>query len=129
MDPFFQRLKERKLVQWTIAYLAGAYLVYEGSWTAAEVWGISTVLVRGIHVLLIFGFLVTLVLAWYHGERGRQLGSGPELLMIALLLVVTGGVLALLGPERPTVRLAGEPEHPLTAIAVLPFQNLSADGP
>ena len=135
-DPsLFQRLKERKLVQWALAYLAGAFVVFQGVEVMAEPWSISPALQRAIHVLLLVGLCVTLVLAWYHGEKGRQRASGPELLMVAALLVIAGGVLAMLrggdeGSEpTETATPAGEPEHPRTAIAVLPFQNLSADGP
>jgi TolB-like protein/Flp pilus assembly protein TadD len=39
------------------------------------------------------GFVVTLLLAWYHGEQGRQRVSGTELLLIALVLAVGGGLL------------------------------------
>ena len=33
--------------------------------------------------LLSVGLIVTLVLAWYHGEQGHQRVSGPELMIIA----------------------------------------------
>lgn len=130
-----ERLKERKLVQWAVAYLAGAFVVFQGVEVMAEPWTISPALQRAIHLLLLIGLCVTLVLAWYHGEKGRQRVSGPELLMIALLLVIAGtGISLLPGGEEgseptETGTSAGEPEHPRTAIAVLPFQNLSADGP
>ena len=55
----------------------------------------------------------------------RQSKRLPNLVwigLVAALLVIAGGVISILIP-------AGEPEHPRTAIAVLPFQNLSADGP
>ena len=50
----------------------------------------------------------------------------PALLGMVLVVVV-GAALAVGRWARPT--RVGEPEHPRTAIAVLPFQNLSADGP
>lgn len=82
-----------------------------------------------VTVLAFFGFFVVLVIAWYHGERGRQWVSGPELLIIALLLLISGGVLSMLGggDQGPSldeipVRTA-EDEKP--SIAVLPFQNFS----
>jgi serine/threonine-protein kinase len=130
-----QRLKERKLVQWALAYLAGAFFIYTGLDPARETWGIPESLIRGIHILLIAGFFITLVLAWYHGEKGRQRVSGPELLMVAALLVIAGGMLTILPGRRRvseptgTQTPAGQLNHPLTAIAVLPFQNFSADGP
>ncbi len=49
----------------------------------------------------------------------------PALLGIALVVVVAG-VFVVGSWIRPT---PGEPEHPRTAIAVLPFQNLSPEGP
>jgi len=131
MPPLLERLKERKLVQWSLAYLAGAYLVYEASWTAAEAWGISVTLVRGTHVLLVFGLLVTVVLAWYHGEKGHQRFGGAELLMLSLLLVGAGGVLSKLAPEQQqsSPRTAAPPvdEEDRPSIAVLPFDNFSRD--
>ena len=47
-------------------------------------------LYQGLLVVLAVGFFITLVFAWYHGEKGRQRVSGPELLMVAALLVVAG---------------------------------------
>ncbi len=55
--------------------------------------------VRGVQTLLVFGFLVTLVLAWYHGEQGRQRASGPELLMIAALVGIAGIALMFVGRD------------------------------
>ncbi len=129
---FLQDLKERKLVQWAIAYLAGAWVVFEVSDAVGGRWGLPDVVYQGLFILLVVGFFVTMVLTWYHGEKGRQRVSGPELMMIALLLVLAGTGMSLLrggGGAPETVTPAGEPEHPRTAIAVLPFQNLSADGP
>ncbi len=76
MPTLLQRLKERKLFQWALAYLAGAWLVFQGIEVLAEPWNLSEAVQRTIHVLLGIGFLVTLVLAWYHGEKGRQRASG-----------------------------------------------------
>jgi len=95
-----QRLKERKLGQWALAYLAGAFVVFQGVEVVAEPWGISPAFQRGIHILLFVGLFITLVLAWYHGEKGRQRVSGPELLMVAALLVVAGVALSVLGGEE-----------------------------
>jgi hypothetical protein len=97
---FLQRLKERKLVQWGLAYLAGAFVVFQGLEVMAEPWSISPALQRSVHILLIIGLVVTLILAWYHGEMGRQRVSGAELLMLAVLLVIAGAVLSLLGTDR-----------------------------
>ncbi len=76
-----------------------------GSWVALQVvdvvegpWHLAEWMTRSIHAVLVVGFLVTLVVAWYHGEKGRQKVSGPELIMIAALLAIAGLILVFLVP-------------------------------
>ena len=88
-----QRLKERKLVQWALAYLAGAFVVFQLLDALAEPLSLTPTLQRSILVIVGIGFLITLILAWYHGEKGRQRVSGPELLMGGALLVIAGVVI------------------------------------
>ena len=68
MPSVFQRLKERKMVQWAFAYLAGAFAVVQGVEVLESPWGLSGATVRAIHVLILTGFFITLVIAWYHGD-------------------------------------------------------------
>jgi len=89
---------------------------------------------RGIDLLLLIGFFVALTLAWYHGEKGRQRVTGPELLILALLLFVAGILLSFLRPDTGPV-VVDEPVASETrsaaeiapGVAVLPFRNLSGD--
>jgi eukaryotic-like serine/threonine-protein kinase len=62
-----------------------------------------------------------------HGAR-PALGSWRRPALLGVLLVVVVGAALGIGRWMGGIP-AGEPGHPLTAIAVLPFQNLSADGP
>jgi TolB-like protein/tetratricopeptide (TPR) repeat protein len=141
---FFQRLKERKLVQWALAYLAGAFVVFQGVEVIAEPWGVSPWTQRAIHLILLAGLFLTLVVAWYHGEKGRQGVSGPELLMVGAVLLVAGVAIYLMGPdsvgppENPGPRSGSEREDPgegrllpdsdpRPSIAVLPFDDNSPD--
>src|SRR5215471_5147213 len=93
MNEFFQRLKQRKLVQWAIAYVAAAFALLQGIDIVAQQFGWPEGVRRGITLALVVGFFVTLVLAWYHGERGAQRVTGTELLIIGLVLGVGGGLL------------------------------------
>src|SRR6266513_2084389 len=93
MNEFLQRLKQRKLVQWAIAYVAAAFALLQGIDIVAQQFGWPEGVRRGITLGLIVGFFVTLVLAWYHGERGAQRVTGTELLIIGLVLALGGGVL------------------------------------
>jgi serine/threonine-protein kinase len=124
-----QRLNERKLVQWALAYLAGAWVLFEVSDVVGGHLGWPRGLYLALLALLAVGFFVTLVLAWYHGEKGRQRVSGPELMMVAALLVVAGAAVSLVaersGTLQPTRAGRGETGRPV--IAVLPMENLSPD--
>jgi len=136
MIEFFQRLKQRKLVQWAIAYVAAAFALLQGIDIVAGQFGWPEGVRRGITLGLVVGFLVTLVLAWYHGERGAQRVTGTELVIIALVLALGGGLLWRFTTVRPQDKSLATPNHhktelavtiPEKSIAVLPFVNMSAD--
>jgi tetratricopeptide (TPR) repeat protein len=100
MASFFDRLKERKLFQWALAYAAGAWALLEGVDLVGGQFGWPTRLLQSVTILVAVGFFVVLVLAWYHGERGQQRVSGRELLILTVVLAFGGGLLAALGdPE------------------------------
>jgi TolB-like protein/Tfp pilus assembly protein PilF len=139
MNEFLQRLKQRKLVQWAVAYVAAAFALLQGIDVVAQQFGWPEALRRGITLALVVGLFVTLVLAWYHGERGAQRITGTELLILALLLSLGGGFLwrfagasrepatnsaaaaARTGSPAPAIKI------PEKSIAVLPFENRSED--
>jgi TolB-like protein/Tfp pilus assembly protein PilF len=134
MAEFLARLRQRKLVQWAIAYLAGAWVLLQVLDMAAGSYGWPSLVMRLAFALAVLGFVVTMVLAWYHGERGQQKVSGIELLVLALLLAVGGGLLwRYAGSDArtaaPSTASASGPTSaiPEKSIAVLPFENLSSD--
>src|SRR5450432_271743 len=139
MNEFLQRLKERKLVQWSLAYVAAAFALLQGIDIVAQRFGWPEQTMRFVIIALSVGLFVTLVLAWYHGERGAQRVSGTELLIIGLILALGGGFLWRLaaGSRSPDNKTAAVPNdsnilEPAQAIseksiAVLPFDNLSRD--
>ncbi|MGD2120433.1 MAG: tetratricopeptide repeat protein [Gemmatimonadota bacterium] len=127
-----QRLKERKLVQWALAYLAGGFVILQILDAVAEPLSLSALFQRAILVLLGMGLLLTLVLAWFHGEKGRQRVSGTELLMVFALLVITGGALVILHEGTEVSDSTGTSSVSAVAddrpaIAVLPFENYTTD--
>src|SRR5215831_1986598 len=139
MNEFLQRLKQRKLVQWAIAYVAAAFALLQGIDIVAQQFGWPEGVRRGVTLALVVGFFITLVIAWYHGEKGAQRVSGTELLFLTLLLLIGGGLLWRFAPpaNAPEQR-AAEIARPAAApaptlptdnksIAVLPFENLSRD--
>ena len=139
MNEFLDRLKQRKLVQWAIAYVAAAFAFLQGIDIVAQRFGWPDIVERALIIAACIGFFLALILAWYHGERGTQRVSGTELLIIGLVLALGGGFLWRFAgtsrpgasniPPLPNDRMMSGPAQPIPAksIAVLPFDNLSRD--
>ena len=131
MDGLLDRLRQRKIVQWALAYLAGAFALLQAVDIIGQRFGWPEMIVRVLIVVLAVGFLAALVLAWYHGERGEQRVGGVEISLLALLLALGGGILWRVAVSGR----AGDVPAPAGAVAslgaastaVLPFVNMSAD--
>jgi len=131
------RLRRRKVVQWGIAYAAGAWGLLQGLQFVAETYEWPSRVLKLSTLALLIGLPIVLVLAWYHGDRGEQRMSRVELTIITLLFVLGGGIFWLYerDDETPTVAdrrdVAPAPPAPVVApaksIAVLPFLNMSGD--
>ena len=114
MHPVFERLRKRKVVSWAVAYTAAAGVMYSILEGPSEPWGITDARLRAAQVALVGGLLVTLVLAWYHGEQGRQTVSTSELLMIgSLFALVALGIRLVWTPTA-----ASDPRSPSSNWAV-----------
>jgi len=133
---FFARLRERKLIQWTVGYLAVGWGIVEAASLVGDEFGWPAALVRSVTVVYGAGFFLVLILAWFHGDRGAQRVSGIELGLLAL--VVTGGTTATAvvarrapagvdGTAGAGAGAAAPTTDPVSerSIAVLPFVDLS----
>jgi TolB-like protein/Flp pilus assembly protein TadD len=133
------KLRRRKVVQWGLAYAAGAWVLLQGLEYVTGTFDWPRLIQQFASLGLLIGLPVVLVLAWYHGDRGQQRVSGAELAILSVLLALGGGALWLFGQrsERAPV-LSAPPAAPTAAaaspaasagerpsIAVLPFENRS----
>ena len=141
-DGFLAGLRRRKVVQWGIAYVAGAWGLLQGFAYLSAVFGWPSTLQRPVTTALLIGLPIALVLAWYHGDRGHQRVSGREFAILTVLLLLGGGIFWWVGrlpvAHPPGATAAGtqaaEGAQPVaaakpagTSIAVLPFLNMSED--
>jgi adenylate cyclase len=135
----WRRIRDHKVVQWTLAYLALAYTLLHGAEMLGNSLGWSHSLLRGFTLLLILGIPVVLILSWYHGARGLRRVSGTELMIIAILLAIGGTFLwrdsrtehaTESASSAVGVQKSGDaaPAPPAASIAVLAFSDLSAEG-
>ena len=86
------RLRRRKVVQWGLAYAAGAWGVLQGLAYLSDTFGWPRQIQQFGTLALLLGLPIALVIAWYHGDRGQQRLSAPELTILTLLLLVGGGI-------------------------------------
>jgi TolB-like protein len=136
------RIKEHKIAEWTLAYVAFAFALLHGVTLLSDALEWPHVVVRSVTLLLILGVPVVPILAWYHGVRALRHVSGSELIIIALLLAIGGSLLWLVphpsaerarteaaAPAASPVAMsaAGNPSPPIghKSIAVLPFADMS----
>jgi TolB-like protein/tetratricopeptide (TPR) repeat protein len=138
------RLKEHKVVQWTLAYAAFAFALLHGATLMSDALEWPHTIVRVLTLALVAALPIIPVLAWYHGVRALKRVSGSELTFVALLLAI-GGSLLWLYPRSAVEHSAravaskGAPPSlarvnapvlfapPAHSIAVLPFVNMSGD--
>jgi hypothetical protein len=90
------RVRRTKLGQWMLGYFAFAWLALQMTDALREIWSWPLGLPRGITLALALGALPTAVVAWYHGEQGRQKVCAVELASICALLVASTWVIWLL---------------------------------
>ncbi len=135
-----QRLKDRKIVQWALAYGAAALVLLEVADILADAFDWPTVALRTVTVLVGYGFLAILVMAWFHGERGHQRVRMVEVVLLLGIAVAGGttawwvGARAIAAETRATsadapqtLAAAAIPDDGRTGVAVLPFASIGND--
>ncbi len=136
MSDLIQRFRQRKLVQWSVAYLATAWVALEAVSILSEMWGWPSVVGRVAFVILGVGLVTAIVLAWFHGERGHQRVTALEATLLGTI-VVAGGFVTVLVARAPDDAIPGPvaaraapigPPPDERSLVVLPFVDLSPGG-
>lgn len=124
----FQSIRQRKLAQWTVAYLAIAWTALQAIDVVGNNFDWPGWISRAATMLLGAGFAAVLILAWYHGEKGHQKVTAVEgaLLLVTLVLGATGAVRAARMHSTSVPPKAAADFEP-NSVVVLPFANRSPD--
>ena len=138
----WRRVKEHRIAQWTVGYVAVAYGIQHALTLTSEAFKWPDAVIRISMLLLILGLPLAMTFAWYHGERASRRMATGETAIVSLLLVlisfafyVTVRTAPQIATHLPQTREAGVTAarqaslSPNTGIslAVLPFDNLSPD--
>lgn len=132
------RLTRRKVAQWGIVYVAGAWGFLQGLEYLSGTYDWPRQIQQLVTLALLMGLPIVLVLAWYHGDRGHQRITVPELAILTLFLLLGGGAFwyyqhASVGGNDAAPTTASTTETPPSSavsdarpsVAVLPFADLS----
>jgi len=141
MDPkkFFGELKRRNVYKVAVAYAVVGWLLIQVATQVFPFFEIPNWAVRLVVLAIVIGFPIALVIAWAfeltpeglkRTEDVDLVAQGPSRnrawIYIAVVAAALSVGLFLLG--RYTVHTSGGPEElPAKSIAVLPFENLSAE--
>src|SRR5262245_13367848 len=129
MSGFFEELKRRKVYRVAIAYIVVSWALAQGLAQVLPVFNISTSVVRVVIALLLIGFPVALVLAWVFDvtPQGIKVTPAPGthrrrnlIMLVAVGLIISAGAGFFLLSRASASKVD-------KSIAVLPFQNLSAE--
>src|SRR5688572_31341019 len=91
VESIWTRLRRRKVVQWSLAYVAAAWALLQGLGFLAGIYDWPTAFLRVVTLALAVGLPIVVTLAWYHGDRGEQRVGGTELTIVALLFLLGVG--------------------------------------
>ncbi len=132
----FAELKRRNVLRAAALYAAGAWLLVQIATQVGPVFDTPSWVQRMIVVALIIGFPFAVVLSWFYeiGPGGlRREGEAPAAprqtskTLDRAIIVVLAIAVVLLVADRLVLRNGGEVGADDKSIAVLPFENLSAD--
>lgn len=123
----WQELRERRLFRITAAYLAGGWLVLQGADMLAGRDVISELSYRLVLVGYLAGIPGSLIVGWYHGEKGAQRLTLREVGMLTLVgagTVAAGAGVVEQHRSSPEV-LAAKSGLDLRRVAVLYYEDTS----
>jgi TolB-like protein len=141
-DGTWAKLRRRKVVQWGVVYAAGAWGLLQGLAYVSATFDWPRQLQQVATLTVLIGLPIVLVTAWYHGDKGQQRVTAAELVIIALLFLLGGGIFwrydragHVTPPATPSASPTGTSKSGSStaatvsarSIAVLPFVNMSGD--
>ncbi len=130
MSGFFEELQRRKVYRVAAAYIVAAGFIIQIASAIFPAWELPNWTLRLVIVLLLVGFPVALILAWAYDMTPQGIQATPKVpgghrrrnvtLLVAAGAIMSIGAGLLLLPRASARKID-------KSIAVLPFQNLSAE--
>ena len=130
MSGFFQELQRRKVYRVAAAYVIAAGFIIQIGSAVIPAWELPNWTLRLVIVLLLVGFPVALILAWAYDVTPQGIQATPKVpgghrRRNVTLLVAAGAIISIAAGFFLLPRASARKIE--KSIAVLPFQNLSAE--
>ena len=123
----WKELKERRLVQIVASYAVAGWVILSIFGEVIDRGVLPEILYRVLLVLYLGGFVAATVTGWFHGEKGNQKVTRPEVILLTIvgLFTLAASVQTVRGHmAEQAMRAAGlESGIPLNHLAVLYFQD------
>lgn len=132
MSQLFQELKQRRIVQIVASYAVSGWVALEVVGALVERGILPEIVYRVGFVVFLGGLAVAAITGWYHGEKGNQKATRPEIAMVVGVVLATLFFSVQTARSFNAAQLAGSTGTSgslnLDRVAVLYFQDLSRDG-
>lgn len=126
---FFAELKERRLFRIVVTYLAAGWVGLQAMDQVTTQGVLPDFTYELALVWYLTGIPIALVLGWYHGEKGAQRATKPEVAVLVLLMALgVAGSAPIVSDEmdrRMQLEAATQGELDLRRVGVLYFEDRS----
>ena len=129
MNKYWDNIGKRQIWKSIVAYPAAAFVLLQAVEFFSNHLGFSPKFLTLAMILLIGGFVISLIWNWNHGEKGAQKITAFEksaYVIVVLLTVVSGSYYWTHSESKGRLEVSDE-EYAYNKLAVLPFENRSSD--
>jgi multisubunit Na+/H+ antiporter MnhF subunit len=122
LEKLFEEIKARKIRKWIAIYLSTGLTILGMSNLIGSRYNLPSIIFDLILVIMVFGFISVIILAWFHGKEEHQKVTLKEIILHSTVVICAaiGFLFYINRPKIDTITIDAN------SIAVLPFENLSS---
>jgi TolB-like protein/Flp pilus assembly protein TadD len=125
LDNLFEEIKARKIRKWVAIHLSTGLTILGVANLIGSRYNLPLIIFDLILVILVFGLISVIILAWFHGKEEHQKVTLKEIILhsTVVLFAAIGFIFYVSRPKLEKINIITIDTN---SIAVLPFENLSS---